>query len=43
MAPLLEEEEEEFVEADDDDALAKGFDETLLEKRGVSDEETEDP
>jgi hypothetical protein len=43
MAPLLEDEEEEVVEADEDEALEVGFGETLLEKRGVSDEETEDP
>ncbi len=42
MAPLLEEEEEEVVVSDDDE-MAVGFGETLLEKRGVSDDDTEDP
>jgi hypothetical protein len=43
MAPLLEEDQEEFVETEERDTLAEGLEETLLEKRGVSDEETEDP
>jgi len=37
MAPLLEEDEEEFVAADEDETLEVGLEEKLLEKRGVSD------
>jgi len=37
---LLDEDEEEFVaEADDEDLLEVGLEETLLEKRGVGDDE----
>ena len=44
MAPLLDDDEEEtVVAADEDEALEVGFGETLLEKRGVSDEDAEDP
>jgi len=40
VAPLLDEDEEEFaVEADGEDLLEVGLEETLLEKRGVSDED----
>jgi hypothetical protein len=42
MAPLLEEDEDEFVRADDEELLEVGLEETLLEKRGVSDDDTED-
>ena len=39
MAPLLDEDEEEFVAADEDDLLEVGLEETLLEKRGVDEDE----
>jgi hypothetical protein len=39
MAPLLDEDEEEFVAADDEEIREVGLEETLLEKRGVSDDE----
>jgi len=41
MPPLLDEDEEEFVgEADDDDDfLEVGFEDSLLEKRGVDDDD----
>jgi hypothetical protein len=42
MAPLLDEDEDEFVVVDDEDLLEVGLEETLLEKRGVSDDDTEE-
>jgi hypothetical protein len=42
MAPLLDEDEDEFVVADDDETLEVGLEETLLEKRGVGDDDTEE-
>jgi len=39
MAPLLDDDEEEFVKEDDEELLEVGLEEKLLEKRGVSDDE----
>jgi len=43
MAPLLDEDEDEFVVTDEDDLLEVGFEESLLEKRGVDDDDVEEP
>jgi hypothetical protein len=43
MAPLLDEDEDELVVANDEELVEVGFEEKLLEKRGVSDDDAEDP
>ena len=39
----LDEDEDELVVADNDETMEVGLEETLLEKRGVGDDDTEDP